>query len=175
MAEKELERIVKELAEAARSRFYGKYRGIVVDVADPMNMGRVSAKVPDVYGDTASPWALPAVPFAGGGYGFCSLPQQNDGVWIEFEAGDPSRPIWTGFWWGDGDLPSPAGANTRVWITPQGHQLVLDDDGSQIQITHASGNQIVVNDTGITFSVDGATMTLTSAGLDVNNGSFTVM
>jgi hypothetical protein len=23
-------------------------------------------------------------------------------VWVEFEEGDPSRPVWTGFVWGDG-------------------------------------------------------------------------
>ena len=31
--------------------FYGKYRGIVTDTEDPLKMGRIKARVPDVLGD----------------------------------------------------------------------------------------------------------------------------
>ena len=44
-----MERLVVELAEQTRTRFYGKYRGVVTDVDDPENMGRIRANVP---GDT---------------------------------------------------------------------------------------------------------------------------
>jgi hypothetical protein len=80
--------------------FYGKYRGIVTDIKDPLNMGRIRAKVNDVLGPAESGWAMPCVPFAGQNMGFYVLPPEGSGVWIEFEKGDPDFPIWTGGWWG---------------------------------------------------------------------------
>ena len=55
-------------------RFYGKYRGVVSDIMDPAMQGRIKAKVPDVYGDEESGWAMPCAPFAGSGAGLCALP-----------------------------------------------------------------------------------------------------
>ena len=39
--------------------FYGKYRGIVTNIKDPLKMGRIKARVPDVLGEEPSGWALP--------------------------------------------------------------------------------------------------------------------
>ena len=41
--------------------FYGKYRGIVTNIKDPLKMGRIKARVPDVLGEEPSGWALPCV------------------------------------------------------------------------------------------------------------------
>ena len=102
MMTSDMEQKIVELAEFQRGRYFGKYRGLVQDVDDPENMGRIVAQVPEVYGEEYSPWALPSVPFAGQNHGFVVLPEVGDGVWVEFEAGDPSRPIWTGCWWARG-------------------------------------------------------------------------
>ena len=80
--------------------FYGKYRGVVTDNQDPRRIGCIRARVPDVYGDLESGWALPAAPFGGNGMGFFAVPAEGAGVWIEFECGDPDYPIWSGCWWG---------------------------------------------------------------------------
>ena len=45
-----LERIVADLVEKVERRFYGKYRGIVVDNQDPSKLGRLKLKVPSVLG-----------------------------------------------------------------------------------------------------------------------------
>ena len=50
-----VERLVVELAEQTRSRFYGKYRGVVSNVDDPENMGRIRATVPEVLAEVESP------------------------------------------------------------------------------------------------------------------------
>ena len=55
--------------------FYGKYRGIVTDNQDPLMIGRVRAKVPDVMGDHESGWAMPCAPFGGSGMGFFATPR----------------------------------------------------------------------------------------------------
>ena len=38
-------------------KFFGKYRGVVVDNQDPEMIGRVLAQVPDVLGEATSSWA----------------------------------------------------------------------------------------------------------------------
>jgi len=85
--------------ERHADRFYGKYRGIVLNNIDPLQIGRLQAMVPEVLGEIPSGWALPCAPYAGTGSGFYAIPPIGAGVWVEFEAGDTSRPIWTGAWW----------------------------------------------------------------------------
>ena len=86
------------MADASNNRFLGKFRGRVVDNADPLQIGRITAQVPDVLGDVPSTWALPCLPFTGRGSGQYVVPQVGAGVWVEFEQGDPSFSIWTGCW-----------------------------------------------------------------------------
>ena len=73
------------------NRFFGPYRGIVMNNNDPSGMMRIKAHVPEVLGELETSWALPCVP-----PGVKSVPSMGALVWIEFEAGDPSRPIWMG-------------------------------------------------------------------------------
>jgi hypothetical protein len=80
------------------------------------------------------------------------LPEEGDGVWIEFEAGDRHRPIWTGFWWANGELPQPGGPTTRVLATTKGHQLVLDDEGDAVKLIHAGGARIVLTGGSVTVT-----------------------
>jgi uncharacterized protein involved in type VI secretion and phage assembly len=143
-----MERLVVELAEQARSRFYGKYRGIVTDVDDPESLGRIRAQVPEVLGDVVSPWALPCAPYAGDGVGSYTIPPVGAGVWIEFEAGDPSRPIWTGCWWGDDQLPqneqgTSATPSLKIIRSEQGLMVTLDDSGQVIAVSDQDGQNIL--------------------------------
>ena len=79
------------------NRFWGKYRAQVVDNQDPKNMGRLKLKIPAVLGaEEESGWAMPCVPYAGVGLGLAMIPEVDALVWAEFEAGNPSFPIWTG-------------------------------------------------------------------------------
>lgn len=50
---------------AAAKRYYGKYRGLVIENLDPEQLGRVMLQCPDVLGETPSSWAMPCVPVAG--------------------------------------------------------------------------------------------------------------
>lgn len=74
------------------TRFYGVYRGVVFDAADPLNKGRLRLTVPQVLADFPTEWAWPVMP-SGGTF---TSPSVGDGVWVQFEGGDPSFPIWTG-------------------------------------------------------------------------------
>ncbi len=128
---------------------YGKYRGRVTDNRDPKNLGRLKAKVPEVLGEVETGWALPAFPYSGDGEGSYAVPPPDAGVWIEFEAGEVSRPIWSGAWFGDNQLPkdgSGAGATPDLKIVrgAKGLHLAIDDAAQTITISDGNGSNFVV-------------------------------
>jgi hypothetical protein len=86
-------------------RYYGKYRGKVVDNIDPTGLGQILVAVPDVLGSVRL-WAMPCVPYAGKEVGLFCPPPKDANVWVEFERGDPQYPIWSGCFWGKGELPA---------------------------------------------------------------------
>lgn len=174
MVDEPLEQLVVELAEAVRHRYFGKYRGTAEKVDDDEKLGRIVAKVPSVYGEEDSPWALPSVPFAGKAHGFVVLPKEGDGVWIEFEGGDPAKPIWTGCWWAKGEMPSPGGPEERVLVTPEGLKLVLDDAKKKLQLLHPDGAEITLTGTDITLKIGQTKIVLSSAGVSINDVAFKV-
>jgi len=163
--------LLVQTVETMRSRYYGKYRGVVADVDDPENMGRITARIPEILEDQVSPWALPAVPFAGPSHGLVLIPEVGDGVWIEFEAGDLSRPIWTGGWWASGELPDPGATKTRVLVTSTGHQFVLDDENKEIHLLHSGGGEMVMTDQDITLTMGQSEAKLTSDQISLKIGT----
>ena len=133
---------------STRTQFFGKHRGLVVDVNDPLMLGRIRAQVPSVLGDVVSGWALPCAPFTGDGVGLHAIPPVGAGVWIEFEGGDPDYPIWTGGWWGDGQLPTeetgkPTRPPQKVLRSEQGLVVTLDDDDSTLTVSDGNGTNLV--------------------------------
>jgi uncharacterized protein involved in type VI secretion and phage assembly len=162
MAGTEYEEMMVSMAESMRNRFYGKYRGVVMNVTDPENLGRIQAQVPEILMEQTSPWALPATPFAGPGHGLVLIPEVGDGVWIEFEGGDPSRPIWTGGWWGPNDLPAAGEVQARSLVTTTGHKFVLDDKKKEIQLHHSGGAELKMTDNDITLTIGQSEFKMTS-------------
>jgi uncharacterized protein involved in type VI secretion and phage assembly len=139
--------------------FFGKYRGLVSDNQDPLNLGRLKAQVPEVLGSVDTGWALPAAPYAGDGVGVYTIPASGAGVWIEFESGDVSRPIWTGCWWGDNQLPvdhtgSASTPSRKIIRTDEGLLLSLDDGGKTITLSDGNGTNL------ITFEVQQGVITV---------------
>lgn len=150
-------------------RYYGKYRGIVTDNDDPSSLGRLRARVPEALSDVESGWALPAVPYAGDGVGMLFLPPAGAGVWIEFEAGDLSRPIWSGCFWASGQLPEGAGPDVKV-IKTGAHTLTFDDGDEKIELLHSSGTRILIDQDGLTIEHSGgATIMIDSSSITIDN------
>jgi hypothetical protein len=160
-----------DTAERAADRFYGKYRGLVADNGDPLQRGRLRATVPDVLGTETSGWALPCAPYAGPGVGFHAIPPVGAGVWIEFEAGDPSRPVWVGGWWAEGEVPvdqasTPSAPARKILRSDQGLLVSLEDDGPAITISDASGANLVTIDVSSgRVEIDGAARVVLEAPL----------
>lgn len=169
------EQLLVELAELVRNRYFGKYRGLVQDVEDPVNMGRITPQVPELFGEETLPWAMPCVPFAGSGHGLMLLPEPGDGVWIEFEAGDPSRPIWSGCWWAGDEMPPEGTTQSRALVTTAGHKLVLDDEAGEIRLIHSGGAGLTITGSTITLETGSTKIELSSSGISMNNGALEVL
>jgi len=143
-----IERLVVELAAQTRARFYGKYRGVVQDVNDPEGLARIRANVPEVLDTEVSPWAWPCSTYAGPDVGLHAVPPVGAGVWIEFEAGDPSRPIWVGGWWGRDDPPKNESGSApkppqKTLKSDSGLLLCLDDDAHTATLSDKNGSNLV--------------------------------
>ena len=77
--------------EYGNRKFPELYRGIVHDNRDPLNKGRLKLRVPQVLFDAVTDWSwgsytagVETTPLAVGA-----------GVWVKFEGGDPSFPVWS--------------------------------------------------------------------------------
>ncbi len=174
MTDASMDNLVVEATEFIRNRYFGKYRGVVKDIDDPENSGRIIAQVPEVYGERKLPWAMPSVPFAGPDHGLVVLPEVDTGVWIEFEAGDISRPIWSGCWWASDEMPSSSGPQTRVLVTSGGHKFVLDDEENKLQLIHSGGAEFTMTDDEITIKIGSSQIKLSSSGVSINDGALEV-
>ena len=166
-------------------RFFGKYRGTVINNLDPMQMGRIQAMVPDVSNVIPSSWAMPCFPVTGKQMGAWMIPQIGTGVWIEFEQGDPDYPIWSGCWFGSAAevpalaLAAPPAVPSFVLQT-QGQNTVMISDvpgpTGGILLKTTTGAMIAINDVGITISNGkGATIVLTGPSVTINNGALTII
>ena len=169
---------IQNPAGEAAKRYFGKYRGFVIDNIDPLKIGRVLAQVPDVLGEQVSSWAMPCVPAAGIQAGCFIVPAIGSQVWMEFEQGNPDYPIWTGGFWGiaaevpvlaTGPLAAPPGQNIVLQTTGQNTVMLSDAEGSLmsgIVLKAAGGAMIVVNNSGI-YIDNGQGATIVLEGPDI--------
>jgi hypothetical protein len=143
-------------------KFWGKYRGTVINNIDPEQRGRLIVMVPDVLTLIPLTWAEPCTPLAGPTgppMGVYLVPPIGAGVWVEFEQGDPDYPIWVGCRWGaSADVPTLAKAGLP--ISPS---IILQTAGQ---------NCIVISDVpgptgGIMLRCGGSTLMITQTGISM--------
>ena len=170
---------------AEPNKFYGKYRGTVLTNVDPLQTGRLLVTVPDVHGIAPSSWAMPCFAFAGKQMGEWALPQIGAHVWVEFEQGDPDRPIWVGGYWRTAaEVPvlahmvPPAVNGFTIQTTLKNGIVVSDVPGPTggILIQTTTGAMISVSDVGIVISNGkGAVISMIGPAVDINTGALTVV
>ncbi len=178
--------------------YFGKFRGTVIQNVDPERKGRVQVVVPDVLGLIPSTWAEPCVPLAGPTgppMGVFMVPPIGTGVWVEFEQGNPNRPIWVGCRWGsasDVPLAAQAGnpADPAIVIQSLLQQAIVISDmppsvpppvmppvptTGGIILRSTTGASIVVNDAGVFISNGkGATIQLLGPSVLINQTALVV-
>lgn len=144
-------------------RYYASYRGFVVDNNDPQKKGRIKIKCPAVYKkEIPEKWVFPKGIMSGNGWGFYAIPQIGDMVWISFENGDPSFPIWEYGHWLDGQVPTKADdPKTKfMFCTPGNQTIEFDDKKKKVIVTDASGNSIEISDKGFQLKKGAVTASL---------------
>jgi uncharacterized protein involved in type VI secretion and phage assembly len=165
-------------------KFFGKYRGSVVNNIDPMQMGRLQAIVPDVSAVMLTGWAMPCLTVGGIQTGVFTVPPIGAGVWVEFEQGDPDFPVWTGSFWGSAaEVPAlarlvpPALFGITLQTTLQNGIVISDVPGPTggIMLKSTSGATIIVNDTGIYIqNGKGASIVMTGPTVTINAGAMVI-
>ena len=179
--------------------YFGKYRGTVVQNIDPERRGRLQLLVPDVLSLIPSTWAEPCVPLAGPTgppMGVYMVPPIGAGVWVEFEHGNPNKPIWVGCRWGaPSDIPlaaqagNPADPNIVMQSLLQQSIIISDlppavpppvmppaPPTGGIILRSTTGASIVVNDAGVFISNGkGATINMVGPTITINNGALVVI
>ena len=163
------EQAITDLLDRLRNRFFGKFRGTVTDV-DGSTL-RIKANVPAVLGDQPTGWCMPCVPYAGDSVGMAFLPEIGSGVWIEFEGGDVSYPIWVGCYWRDGEQPADAAPAVKAIVTVSGNKLLLDDNAGSITLSDQNGNQVTLDSNGITLTRGSNTVQISDSEVNVNDGA----
>ncbi len=165
-------------------KFFGKYRGTVINNIDPENSGRLLVSVPDVISLVPSSWASPCVPLAGPPgppMGIYLVPPIGAGVWVEFEKGDPDYPIWVGCRWpGETGVPTlalaglPISPNIVLQTAGQTALVISDVPATGIMLKSSTGTStIIVSDIGITIQTSGI-LTLTGTTVAINETALVI-
>jgi hypothetical protein len=126
--------IVKNLKRSLETRdsdekFYGVVTGRVINLADPMGLGRVQVQLPFIDDLDLSPWARVVGPMAGMFHGTYFVPNPGDDVLVAFEQGDTNVPYIIGSLWNimqQPPLPSPL-PQVRIIRTLTGNQIVFSE------------------------------------------------
>jgi hypothetical protein len=124
-------------------------------------------------------FALPCSPYAGPGVGFWAIPPIGANVWIEFEGGDPTYPIWSGGFWDIGEFVAPLEFN------PAAPQLVamlktffatfaLNDTPAVGGVTLQVITPAVALPISMTFTSAGAILTIGASKLTLTGESVSI-
>jgi Type VI secretion system/phage-baseplate injector OB domain len=167
-------------------RLWGKYRGTVVDNQDVPPSGRLLVSVPGI---VITNWAEPCVPLTDIAMGTFMRPRIGANVWVEFERGDPDKPIWVGCWWGEGEIPviaeeynavpaisvmtiESATAGISICDTPM---LAGGDTPGNVNIIAGAGAATIALTPGsVTITAPTVTITTTAFSVVTPAGGFTV-
>ncbi len=143
---------------AVKPLIIGKHRGIVKSAADKQSLGRLQVHVPTV-NEGILVWAMPSFPYAGKELGMAFIPPKDSWVWVEFERGDMSYPIWSGCFWPDQNSGS-------IIAKPQTHTShIIQTEKMTLKIDEAKG---------VSLTVDDMNVELSNKTITIKNGSSTI-
>lgn len=149
--------------------------GVVTDIADPDQAGRVKVVVATAGPAVDAVWARLATLDAGADHGSVFVPSVGNEVVVGFLDHDPVVL---------GQLYSPAhqppikvdgDANTlRGFVTPHGHKVVLDDATPLIEVTTGGGHSVTLDDEAGAITLtesSGNSVTINGDGITIEAGT----
>jgi phage baseplate assembly protein gpV len=138
MIEDTMDRMESSIEEV-KKKFYGVTVGKVINLLDPMTLGRVQVQLLFMDSLDLSPWARIAQPMAGLMHGTYFIPNMGDEVLVAFEHGDVNAPYILGSLWNamaPPPLPSPV-PQIRAIRTLAGNQIVFTEAPPSVTIQTA--------------------------------------
>lgn len=161
--------IIQENGLEYLGRYYSTYRAIVINNNDELNMNRVHVYIPSVQNGIKI-WALPKSTTIGGCFHGLKLttPLVGEVVYIEFEGGDPLRPLWSYHGWATGETPDDLKDNNSIGlVTPEGNKIFIKDIDGELYIQTNSKVNISIFDSDISITLDKDKVTVNDGS---NNG-----
>jgi uncharacterized protein involved in type VI secretion and phage assembly len=126
--------------------------GIVADLDDPEELGRVRVRLPHL-NDELSDWSRVATPMGGKDRGLFFRPERDDEVLVAYEHGDPRRSYIVGSLWSKVDPPpgddgKKVANNWRFFRSRSGHLMKFDDTSGaeRVEIVGKDGGHKLVID-----------------------------
>jgi uncharacterized protein involved in type VI secretion and phage assembly len=153
-------------------RIPGVVVGIVKDLKDPKGQGRIGVDFPWLPQEQRSGWAPLSTPLSGKDRGMFFMPEPEDEVLVAFLHGDFAHPYIVGFLWNGNDKPPANDPKQRLLVTPGNHRLLFDDGSpKKIELTAASGYQILLDDQTIQVTVGASKVTIRESSITLEGGS----
>jgi len=145
---------VENFTETPEHKIYGVAVGIVTNIEDPENLGRVKVKFPHRNGDRDTDWVYVATPMAGASRGMHLLPEVNDEVLLAFNHGNIDEPYVIGCLWNGKDKPPQTAVyeqgkvKIRKFKTTRGHEVTFTDKQGEdkIEVKTPGGNTVIMED-----------------------------
>jgi uncharacterized protein involved in type VI secretion and phage assembly len=150
-------------------RMHGLAMGVVMNNVDFSGQGRVMVMLPWLPGVT--PWARVAAVGAGMMAGVWWQPQLGEEVVLGFIHGEISSPVILGSAWSALERP-PAllptdSVQKRIFATPYGHRIELDDVTQTVTISTKLGQTVELSPLGVTLDAGaglGASIAIGASG-----------
>ena len=155
----------------ALGRFYSIYRAIVVQNDDPMASNRLKVAIPGIQGGMTL-WALPRNQHGSEQTGFKYLaPAIGDIVYVSFEGGDPSKPLWEYHSWASGQMPKGLDAPYICgFITPNGISVIFDDSSGNLDLYLPGKARVFAKDRVTIVSESTVQVASTNGTVAINKG-----
>lgn len=158
-------------------KYPGFYRALVLDNADPSQLGRIKARVFGIFHEDIPsaklPWAVPAMSVfsgAGTGFGNFAVPEINSYVFVFFEGQDIYQPVYFAEAQdGVHGLPTERVTNypyRKVIKTKNGIVIIVDDSAKEIHVNHPSGSYLKI-DTNGNIEVTGEDITVSGNNVEI--------
>ena len=130
--------------------------GIVSNVDDPANLGRVKVRI-DAFGEGfETDWARSLTQIAASNGGFYSIPRKDEIVLVLFIGDNLNNPLVLGSVWSD--LIKPPGTSqdakdgTLIYKSRTGHIMIFDDKSKRLTVQASSGHKMTMEEETVMLS-----------------------